>query len=299
LFAWLFFWPVITAADDEAIDRSLRRQPAYGAKPQYCLLLFGPEGKTRVWLVVAGEALYADTSGAGDLRSPEKRLYSIGNYRVLVYSDPCLRFMWFPVPENVREYNVGDVFDPAARRWYHLTVRRLGSLQSAFFEFEVDVKGQFRQLAKLARLGDQPKNAPVLHFSGPLTLGLFTSQWIRGPDTNRLEVWIGTKPPALTKGEPTYLVLDDWIPPAISPIAQVEFPAGAPSAKPIHAAPRLTNREGLVRFSGRIHIPEEAGLGKAKIRLTIPSWKGGVVQPAAVEIPVVAAPKDGSPQSER
>jgi hypothetical protein len=290
--AWALLSPAVAAADVGSIDGTLRRQPAYAAKPQYCLLLFGPEGKTRVWLVAAGEAFYADTNGDGDLTQPGKRVYSMGNYRSLVFIDPFTRFMWFPVPEYVRVYNVGDVFDRPTRTWHHLTVRRLGKLETAVFEVVVDVRGEFRQVGKLAHFGDHPKDAPILHFSGPLTLGLFTSQLIRGVP-NSVEAWIGTKAPRGTEGEPTYLVLDDWIPPYISPIAWVEFPNAALGAKPNRSGVRLARRDGLVRFSGRILVPDEAGQGKAKIRLTIPSWKGNAVQPSTVEIPLVEPKKSG------
>lgn len=291
LFAWVLLWPAIATGDIGAIDRTLRWQPAYGAKPRYCLLLFGPEGKTRVWLVAAGEAFYADTTGDSDLAQPGKRVYAVGNYRSLVLLDPCVRWMWFPFPENVRIYNVGDVFDRATRTWYHLTVRRLGKLETAVFEIQVDVRGQLRQLGKLPQFGEDPKNAPVLHFSGSLTLGLFTSQLIRGSGANNVEAWIGTNAPEGTNGKPTYVVLEDWVPPQISPMAQMELPAGRPGANPIRSGVSLARREELVRFSGRMFVPAEAGQGKAKIRLTIPSWKGGAVRPSSVEIPLVEPKK--------
>jgi hypothetical protein len=287
LLVCVLFWPAIAAADMVSIDRTLRRQPQYASKPQYCLLLFGPEAKTRVWLVAAGEEFYADTNGDGDLTEPGKRVYSVGNYRSLVFFDPCTRFFWFPVPENVRVYIVGDVFDRATRQWFHLTVRRLGPLDTAVFEVIVDQRGQFRQLGELAHFGDQPQNTPVLHFSGPLTIGLFTSQLVRGAGPSQLDAWIGTESPVRTQGEPTYLVLDDWIPPYISPSGLVEFPSSIPGTKPIRSNAVLARREGLIRFSGQIQVPDDAGQGKAKARLTIPGWRGRVVHPCTVEIPII------------
>jgi hypothetical protein len=297
LFAWTLLWPAIAAADTFSIDRTLRREPAYAVKPHYCLLLLGPEGKIRVWLVAAGEAFYADTNGDRDLTEPGKRVYSVGNYRSLVYLDPFTRFMFFPVPENERVYDVGDLFDRATRTWYHLTVRRLGKLKTAVFEIVVDIRGQFRQIGKLSRFGDRPQDAPVLHFGGPSTLGLFTSQLVRGPTPNHVDAWIGTKAPAAAKGEPTYLVLDDWIPSYISPIARIEFPNRTPDGKPIRFSVRLARREGLVRFSGRVLVPDEAGPGNAKIRLTIPGWSGAAVQPSTAEIPLVESKRKGAAHS--
>jgi hypothetical protein len=145
----------LTAADSFTIDRSLRREPAYGTKPQYCLLVFDPEAKTRVWLVASGEAFYADRNGDGNLTEPGKRIYAVGNYRSLIFLDPNTTTMWFPVPA-------------ASRTWYNVTVRRLGNLKTAVFEILVDVKGKYRQLGRLPGFGDRPQTAPVLHFDGPL-----------------------------------------------------------------------------------------------------------------------------------
>src|SRR5262245_14914174 len=63
------------AVDLTRIDRSLRKEPAYQSKtPQYCLLVFGPQAKVRVWLVLDGDALYLDRNGNGDLTDPGERL---------------------------------------------------------------------------------------------------------------------------------------------------------------------------------------------------------------------------------
>src|SRR3954451_14165960 len=61
-------------ADLEKLDRTIRREPAYDGKPKYCLLAFGPEAKTRVWLVLDGETLYVDRNGNGDLTEDGERL---------------------------------------------------------------------------------------------------------------------------------------------------------------------------------------------------------------------------------
>src|SRR5262245_65651509 len=55
----------VAAAGDRAtdltkIDRTIAKEPAYKSKPKYCLLVFGPEAKMRVWLVLDGDVLYVD-----------------------------------------------------------------------------------------------------------------------------------------------------------------------------------------------------------------------------------------------
>src|SRR5690242_7531736 len=71
----LLLAPLAPAADDLAAARRRPvREPAYeSGSPRYCLLVFGPEAATRVWLVVDGKYLYADRNGNGDLTDPGDR----------------------------------------------------------------------------------------------------------------------------------------------------------------------------------------------------------------------------------
>jgi hypothetical protein len=48
-------------------ERKVAKEPVYKSNPKYCLLVFGPEAKTRVWLVQDGDTLYVDRNGNGDL----------------------------------------------------------------------------------------------------------------------------------------------------------------------------------------------------------------------------------------
>ena len=40
----------VAGSDLAKIDRHIKKEPAYQGKPKYCLLVFGPEAKHRVWL---------------------------------------------------------------------------------------------------------------------------------------------------------------------------------------------------------------------------------------------------------
>src|SRR5260370_27637620 len=64
----------ICAADLSKVDRTIAKEPAYKSKPRYCLLVFGPEAKTKVWLVQDGDTLYVDRNGNGDLTEPDKKV---------------------------------------------------------------------------------------------------------------------------------------------------------------------------------------------------------------------------------
>jgi hypothetical protein len=44
----LLLWPALAnAADLSKVDRTIKKEPTYKGKPQYCLLAFGPEAKTK------------------------------------------------------------------------------------------------------------------------------------------------------------------------------------------------------------------------------------------------------------
>jgi hypothetical protein len=63
LLCLLFLTPSLAlAADLSKIDRTIKKEPKYKGKPKYCLLVFGPEAKTRIWLVLDG---YQGTGGQG------------------------------------------------------------------------------------------------------------------------------------------------------------------------------------------------------------------------------------------
>src|SRR5437773_2403311 len=75
LAAVLLLAPLAQATDLAKIERKIAKEPAYQTKtPKYCLLVFGLEAKTRVWLVQDGDSLYVDKSGNGDLTGAGKRV---------------------------------------------------------------------------------------------------------------------------------------------------------------------------------------------------------------------------------
>src|SRR5207244_13111162 len=57
------------------VERRIAKEPAYQTKtPKYCLMVFGLDAKTRVWLVQDGDTLYVDRNGNGDLTGDDKRI---------------------------------------------------------------------------------------------------------------------------------------------------------------------------------------------------------------------------------
>jgi len=58
------------AFDLSKVERKLVKEPAYKHQPKYALLVFGPEAKVRVWVVMDGTTLYLDRNGDGALTAP-------------------------------------------------------------------------------------------------------------------------------------------------------------------------------------------------------------------------------------
>src|SRR5215831_19039839 len=72
------------AADLSKIDRTIGKEPAYQSKPKYCLVVYGPEAKTRVWLVLDDDVLYTDRNGDGNLTDKHERRLKSNDFEVSV-----------------------------------------------------------------------------------------------------------------------------------------------------------------------------------------------------------------------
>src|SRR4051812_7087149 len=145
------------AADLSKIDRTLKDEPKYTSKqPKYCLLAFGPEAKTLVWLVRDGDVMHVLASPDG--KAPKA---------------------WRQVRSSSGAFVLGDVCEDGGKvRHKNL---RLGRYYYECEDLSVQVAGVGRQMAGHDRKGKltfaaTAKDAPVIHFNGPLTLDLFREQ---------------------------------------------------------------------------------------------------------------------------
>src|SRR5262245_38622396 len=88
-----------SAVDLSKIDRRIAKEPAYQTKtPKCCLLVFGPDAKHRVWLVMDGDTLYVDKNGNGDLTDEGER-----------FQAPAFQESSHPAHARERSITVGDV----------------------------------------------------------------------------------------------------------------------------------------------------------------------------------------------
>jgi hypothetical protein len=203
------------------IDRTIAKEPAYKTKPKYGLLVFGPEAKSRVWLVLDGDVLYADKNGIGDLTEKGERIEQGPTH------DQTIGF-------SVGEPSLPD--DSFPKNSSGLAIYRdakQGATDALRFSITIN---QNTWLGVLPKLADQPQDAPILHFNfdGPLTfVCLDPPIFVPGKTTN-LVIHIGT--PGL--GEKVSV----WRSHASSIVggqvglrAEIEYPSKVPGGKPVFA----------------------------------------------------------------
>jgi hypothetical protein len=213
--------------DLSKIERRIVREPVYETgKPKYCLLVFGPQAKTRVWLVLDGKALYADRTGKGDLTGPGKRLKNA-------------------IPRNtkVARYHTGPIIAADGKTRYPDVTVFVFETGRANKRVRIDVflpEGVGAAWAYRQRVGeeralqfaDRPGDAPILHFAGPLQLALEDPKQVlrRGDKPSPLPVVVGT--PGLGRATFAAVVFESNAPAAV---AQIVFPNRKAGGKPIVA----------------------------------------------------------------
>lgn len=229
------------------VDRSLRNEPTYKSQqPGYCLLVFGLEPKTRIWVVLDGDVLYLDRNGNGDLTDPGDRIAAEvvndpkrPNVKVAhrferncrkASDEPILtcgpEVQWFQVVQLLPSENWHD------QAWIKLNQERP-------HQFAVTTKIGHAQTAEF-RFATHPQEAPILHFDGPRRLAL----------SGTLD------PPRFRAGESCEVAVElhtqGWdatvrtgireVPEDVHPIAEIEFPPGRPGDDPLRTRVELKER---------------------------------------------------------
>jgi hypothetical protein len=223
LVLWALWVAPASAADLSKIDRSIGREPKYQSKPGYCLLVFGPEGKTRAWLVKDGNTLYLDRNGNGDLTEPGKRLGEAG------------------------AGGFGTIADAAGRTKYTIrqcNMTQLGSEKGPkeFCHIAIDTDGVLRQYSFVA-FADRPQDAPVVHFDGPLTIEIADKKLVLPRDKDvDFGVYMLTRGCGERLGSTVLVDYNLGVPADAYPVVEVEFPSKQASGKPVTAKYTLKER---------------------------------------------------------
>ena len=257
LFLCILFTPQLHGADLTKIARSIRKEPAYQSKtPRYCLLVFGPEAQTHVWLVLDGKTLYVDRNGNGDLTEDGEK---------------------FAAKKGV-DYLEEDIFDvdairDGARTHKNLTliVRKVAYLAGNYPEMKekitqlpggrgchlhADIElpgwkgkgegGRIRQLVAFLDprgflvFADKPQDAPIIHFGGPWQIQCRRSDHLMVGQEAELTLSIAT--PGLGAGTTAYLYYDGTIPEKIHPHIEITYPQAKPGEPPLKRLYELKGR---------------------------------------------------------
>jgi hypothetical protein len=244
--SWLIAGSV--GAEPPQIDRSIGKQPTYRTGPQYGLLVFGPEGRDRIWLVRDGDVLYVDRNGNGDLTDPGEKVAS-----EKIPGSP---------PEGERPYifmvgdiNVGDRTHKGLRVGFApLTApsqsppptgasKNQPQAMGVAIEMEVEVPGMKGSgignrvpvvvgpldINGFLRFGDTPTKAPVIHVGGPLQITFYSERpSLRVGGSNELRLVVGS--PGVGPGTIAMLAYEGTIPALAKPTMEIHFQPAQPGS---------------------------------------------------------------------
>jgi hypothetical protein len=226
----------LLAADLTKIERKLAKEPGYHSKPKYCLVVFGPEAKTKVWLVLDGKVLYVDRNGSGDLTEKGERFTARAERGHDRPDYPFAEFRQFPTIDRIsaagkRKYTRFEVthttiktdFEPGSRDHRELKSRfeKDPTLTRAGVTVYLDDRVRMQAVAEWA---DRPEDAPVVHIDGPLTMAPLARQELRrGKEPAELQFCLGCR--GLGKADQdAFAILDyDQVPREVDPVAEFRF----------------------------------------------------------------------------
>jgi hypothetical protein len=301
----LLLWPALAnAADLSKVDRTIKKEPAYKGKPKYCLLVFGPEAKAKVWLVLDGDALYVDRNGNGDLTEPGKAVpskktesgaasFDVGALRVgpLSHTGATVTVLplarWLPSLGEAPEAEAKALLARDSQaKLYHLSmsVEQAGR-GGASAGRRIRQRTSLDDRSGLLQFADRPREAPVVHFGGPWSLTFVGKPALTRGRESDLPLAFGT--PGLGAGTFAFVDYGGVVPARVFPVADITFPAAKPGQKPLQARYVLKERCWYIRLHGPVRVAKEAGKGNAKVTLSFDAWREVKVAPATFEVPVV------------
>jgi hypothetical protein len=249
----------VGATDLSQIDRSIAKEPLYRTKtPEYCLLVFGPEAKTRVWLVRDGDTLYVDRNGNGDLTEPGAKVaadarnsspaenvftFQAGDVRAGKYLHKDLavsmvKLADFADSDEVVKAHVSK--DPQARGYMVAIEMEIPGLEGRGAGGRVIQQAVFADYHGLLRFAQEASDAPIIHFGGPLQVSLWYPQRLQ--IGRSVDVTLGVGTPGLGSGTMAYIFYDGVIPRNAYPKLEVTYPPVQPGEPPLKELYELRGR---------------------------------------------------------
>jgi hypothetical protein len=193
------------------IERSIAKEPTYNCKePRYALAVFGPQAKTRMWLVLDKskpdakryDLLYADLNANGDLTEKEERIADAnpasapeGSFKLPDFADPVSKDKHTDVRLSVSDKRSVNLL---SMRWQGK--HKLGG------GYPVDGSGGYMDFAATAQ------EAPILWFNGegPFRFQRWIDEKCKIGDETDIRLFLGN--PGL--GKNTFCAFQEHVLPA-------------------------------------------------------------------------------------
>lgn len=250
----------VCAADLTKIERAIHKEPAYQSKtPRYCLLVFGPEATTRVWLALDGKTLYVDRNGNGDLTDEGESIVASKGHPNFGEDGEML-------------FLIGDIRDgPRTHKKLSLRVRNMDYLaersagvkawllktpqaRGIFLNAEVEMPGwkgngsggrvdQFVSLRDhhgFLTFAAKPADAPILHFGGSWQAVYANPERLLLGSESEVIVNVGT--PGLGAGTFVSIAYEGIIPENRHPRLEITYPTRQPGEPPLKQHYELKER---------------------------------------------------------
>jgi hypothetical protein len=237
--------PVAPAVDLSKVPRTIGREPAYRSKPRYCLLVFGPDAKTRVWLVQDGDTLYVDRNGNGDLTEAGEKVaaeksedaeegvyaFKAGDIRDGALLHKELNLSVRKIDYVTREEAVKGLLKKAPTAWgyrLYLQVQMPGhkgaGIGNRVQQCTSPADGSVLQFA------ERPQDAPIIHFGGPWQVTLSSKDPLTIDRETDVVLSVGS--PGLGAGTFVWSYYDNLIPTDKFPTLEVVYPPKRPGDPP-------------------------------------------------------------------
>ncbi len=239
------------------LERSIAAEPVYeSASPRYCLIVFGPEMKTRVWLVHDGSSLYVDRNANGDLTEAGEKVVAEGDssdrdegtYSFeageivdgnLIHKDLTLSVINIDhLKDRDSQAKLLLTKNPKVRAYLLQLDAQMPALKGVGIEGRVphivlrDVEGWLV-------FADKPQDAPIIHIGGPWQITFYSPQGLTIGRELDLVLSFGT--PGVGAGSTAFVGYEGVVPPDAFPTVEIAYPA-AKGKKPFKELYELKER---------------------------------------------------------
>ena len=232
----LLMWAApVLAADLAKIDRTIAGEPAYQSRPKYCLVAFGVDAGTRVWLVLDGEVLYVDRNGNGDLTEEDERFTGETTAGDARPSYPFAEIRMFPAIEQIAadgdtRYTRFGVVHTTIKKDFTPTNAANRELKARYEDdptltrMGVEVRAGDVRVQIVSEWADRPGNAPVCRIGGPLTMAPLQYQELqRGEEPDDVQFCLGYRGLGRRPDEAFAIIDYDEVPEDLKPTAEFTF----------------------------------------------------------------------------